>query len=390
MPCRAGSKTANTAGVESLRRCPDPAVPFPDRRGGRQSEALRVHARVMELFVPGRLCLFGEHSDWAGAHRASHPGLHPGRCLVAGTRQGLRAEAAALDEPVFALSLPDGRSLRAPHEDLPAVARGEDFFRHAAGTALEVLERHGVAAGLELRITEADLPVAKGLSSSAAACVLVARAFGRVHGLGLSVEDEMELAYHGERRTGSECGRMDQVCALGPVTTWLGFDGEEVTREPVEVGAPMHLLVVDLAASKDTRRILADLQACFPDAPGALAAGVREALGLRNARLSERARALLEAGDAPALGELMTEAQALFDQLVVPASAALDAPRQRAVLGSPEARELAWGGKGVGSQGEGSVQLLARGPEEAAELASRLEERFGVATLGLVLGESRP
>jgi galactokinase len=23
----------------------------------------------LELFVPGRLCLFGEHSDWAGAMR---------------------------------------------------------------------------------------------------------------------------------------------------------------------------------------------------------------------------------------------------------------------------------------------------------------------------------
>lgn len=24
---------------------------------------------ALELFVPGRLCLFGEHSDWAGAMR---------------------------------------------------------------------------------------------------------------------------------------------------------------------------------------------------------------------------------------------------------------------------------------------------------------------------------
>lgn len=48
---------------------------------------------VAALFVPGRLCLFGEHSDWAGALRARRPGLAPGRCLVAGTDQGLRAVA---------------------------------------------------------------------------------------------------------------------------------------------------------------------------------------------------------------------------------------------------------------------------------------------------------
>jgi galactokinase len=26
--------------------------------------------REVELFVPGRLCLFGEHSDWAGRYAA--------------------------------------------------------------------------------------------------------------------------------------------------------------------------------------------------------------------------------------------------------------------------------------------------------------------------------
>lgn len=29
----------------------------------------RVDQQVLDLFVPGRLCLFGEHSDWAGAMR---------------------------------------------------------------------------------------------------------------------------------------------------------------------------------------------------------------------------------------------------------------------------------------------------------------------------------
>ncbi|MBU1950761.1 MAG: galactokinase family protein, partial [Candidatus Eisenbacteria bacterium] len=26
-----------------------------------------------QLFVPGRVCLFGEHSDWAGAYRVQNP-----------------------------------------------------------------------------------------------------------------------------------------------------------------------------------------------------------------------------------------------------------------------------------------------------------------------------
>ena len=47
------------------------------------------------LFVPGRLCLFGEHSDWAGGYRNTHPDILPGYCLAVGTTQGIHARIAA-------------------------------------------------------------------------------------------------------------------------------------------------------------------------------------------------------------------------------------------------------------------------------------------------------
>jgi len=341
----------------------------------------------MEIFVPGRLCLFGEHSDWAGAWRTSHADAHVGYCLVAGTQQGVHATAAPLDDEVFEMTLPEGsRALQVRLDDLDETVNGRGFFSYAAGVAAEVRERHGTSGGLRLRVTAADLPVRKGLSSSAAACVLVARAFGRVTGLGLSVEEEMDLAYRGERRAGSDCGRMDQVCALGEGATFLTFDGDDMAVAPLETGAPVHLLLVDLQASKDTRRILSDLQACFPDAPGSVAAGVREALGSLNAELVHRARAKLETGDAAGLGEAMTEAQGIFDAMVAPACPELAAPRLHEVLDSSEARELAWGGKGVGSQGDGCAQLVTRGPEDCEELGRRLEQRLSVRCLTLVLG----
>ena len=69
--------------------------------------------------------------------------------------------------------------------------------------------------GLELDNYATTLPAEKGLSSSAALCVLVARAFSEAYGLRLSVRGEMELAYLGETTTPSQCGRMDQCCAFG-------------------------------------------------------------------------------------------------------------------------------------------------------------------------------
>jgi mevalonate kinase len=338
-----------------------------------------------ELFVPGRLCIAGEHSDWAGEMRAAHPALVPGRCLVTMTEQGLRGQVARADALELSTPHPGGAGvlrerLACTPAALAAAASAGGFFSYAAGVAAEVAARYGVG-GLALRITEASLPIGKGLSSSAAICVLVARAYGRCYELGLDVQAEMDLAYAGERRAGSACGRMDQVCAHGRRTVLLTFDGPRLDVEPLAAGGAFHFLVVDLRSTKDTRRILADLSACFPHAAGERAAGVREALGPRNAALLARARAAILGGDAPGLGALLAEAQATFDTLVAPASPELAAPRLHAVLAHPAVAELAWGGKGVGSQGDGSAQLLARGAAERDALARRLVEDLEVRCL---------
>lgn len=58
--------------------------------------------------------------------------------------------------------------------------------------------------GLEIDNHRTSLPVKKGLSSSAAVCVLVARSFSRAYGLGLSIRGEMELAFQARIRWGSD------------------------------------------------------------------------------------------------------------------------------------------------------------------------------------------
>jgi mevalonate kinase len=328
------------------------------------------------LFVPGRLCLFGEHSDWAGALRSIDAEIAPGACIISGTDQGITAEASECGDFEMRSRLPDG-SVRGPFrvamsgEALGAAAAGGGFFSYAAGVAAEVWERHG-APGVAVEEIATDLPLARGLSSSAAACVLTARAFNVVHGLGLDVREEMDLAYRGERRAGSQCGRMDQACAYGNSLLLLGFDREEMTVEPLRPGSVLHLLIVDLCHSKDTKRILADLHRGFGASHGPHRASLRTALGASNLELIARARAALEAADGRAVGVLMSEAQARFDALVAPASAELAAPRLHALLSHPVVRDLTSGGKGVGSQGDGAAQLVCRGAAEREALAQRL------------------
>lgn len=51
--------------------------------------------KIINLFVPGRLCLFGEHSDWAGKYRTMNADIVPGMAIVTGVEQGIEATAEA-------------------------------------------------------------------------------------------------------------------------------------------------------------------------------------------------------------------------------------------------------------------------------------------------------
>jgi len=342
------------------------------------------------LFVPGRLCLLGEHSDWAGGLRREGVEIMPGACIVTGTDQGITATVEPADDFEITSRLPDGQVIGPVHVPMEAsalqrAAASGDFFSYAAGVAAEVWQRYR-PGGVRITATDLDLPIRRGLSSSAAICVLIARAFNRVHQLGLGLDDEMELAYQGELVAGSQCGRMDQACAYGKRQVLMRFDGDTVSVELLRPRHVLHFLIVDLLRAKDTRRILSDLHERFTGPDGEPRRALRVALGARNLELVGQARAALEAGDARRLGAAMIEAQERFDRDVAPACPSeLTAPHLHAVLAHPAARELAWGGKGVGSQGDGSAQLVCRGTEARAELARRLTVDCGVRCLPLTI-----
>jgi len=205
--------------------------------------------------------------------------------------------------------------------------------------------------GLVIRNTRTDLPIKKGLSSSAAICVLTARAFNRVYDLRLTVRGEMELAYQGEITTPSRCGRMDQGCAFGDRAVLMEFDADRLETEEIRPPRDLHFVIVDLQAKKDTVEILRRLNRSYPFAEGPVEKGVQELLGPINKRIVHQAIEALRAGDAFRLGALMTEAQAFFDRYATPACPEeLTAPVLHRVLAHEALRPHVWGGKGVGSQ----------------------------------------
>src|SRR5512136_3025445 len=346
----------------------------------------------MRIFVPGRICLFGEHSDWAGGYRRINADIEKGHTLICGTNQGILAEVEPHPSAlVLTSTTPDGavvgpREIPLEPKALLEEAQGGGFFSYVAGVAYQVLTHYRVR-GLVIRNTRTDLPIKKGLSSSAAISVLTARAFNRVYDLRLTVRGEMELAYQGEITTPSRCGRMDQGCAYGDRAVLMEFDGERLTTEEVRPAKDLHFVIVDLNAGKNTLEILNRLNRSYPTAEGPLERGVQQLLGPINKRIVSEARAALEAGDAARLGALMTEAQALFDRLAAPACPEeLTAPVLHRVLGHEPLRRHVWGGKGVGSQGDGSAQFIARSAADQQAVVEILERDLGLSGLTLTLG----
>ena len=335
---------------------------------------------MIKLFVPGRLCLFGEHTDWAGHYRTMNADILPGMAIVTGIEQGIYAEVEK--SPIFEMysdapeisDIWSDFSCKMNETELKTVAKSGSFFSYCAGVASYMLEWYKVG-GVRIRITEMTLPMKSGLSSSAAICVLVARAFNLLYKLNLNTLGEMNIAYLGELRTSSRCGRLDQACAFGVKPNLMTFDGDEIEVKGLNVKKTLHWVFADLCAEKDTIKILKDLNKSYPFASNEAEENLHKALGEWNHEMVAKAIEYMAQGDRESLGQLMTEAEDMFEKYVTPMSDALRAPKLHKVLKDPNIQPLVFGGKGVGSHGEGSVQFLAKDAEAQQQLIDYLNKQ---------------
>jgi len=345
----------------------------------------------MKLFVPGRICIFGEHSDWAGGYRRINAEIEKGYTLITGTDQGIYAEVEPHPTSLVLTSTTEDGEKIGPYEipmepgALLEEAQKGGFWSYIAGVAYQVLTNYHVR-GLVIDNYKTDLPVKKGLSSSAAICVLAARAFNHVYDLKLTIRGEMELAYMGEITTPSRCGRMDQGCAFGNRPVLMVFDGDRLDTIELQVEEELHFVVVDLGGEKDTMEILNRLNRCYPFAENDLERGVQELLGPINKRVTNQAVELLTSSQAERLGILMGEAQGFFDHYATPVCPEeLSAPLLHKVLDHAPLKPHIWGGKGVGSQGDGTAQFLAKSHADQQAVIEILERDLEVECLELTL-----
>jgi UTP-glucose-1-phosphate uridylyltransferase/mevalonate kinase len=345
----------------------------------------------MKIFVPGRICLFGEHSDWAGGYRRINANIEKGYTLITGTNQGIYAAIEPHPNAlVLTSSTPNGEArgpIEIPMEPkaLLEVAQTGGYWSYIAGTAYQILTHYHVR-GLFINNYKTDLPIKKGLSSSAAISVLTARAFNRIYDLKMTIRGEMEMAYLGEITTPSRCGRMDQGCAYGDRPILMTFDGDHLDVTELQVPQDLYYVIVDLQAQKDTMEILARLNRSFPFADDEVERGVQELLGSINKRIVHQAVDRLQDGNSEGLGTLMVEAQDFFDRYATPACPEeLTAPALHRLLTYPALQPHILGGKGVGSQGDGTAQFLTRSEEDQQAVIEIIERDLALPCLTLTL-----
>lgn len=349
-----------------------------------------MEKKEVELFVPGRLCIMGEHSDWAGRYRDVNNEIEKGYAIVTGIEEGIYGKAIPSDK-LIVRNLVNGKEFICDmnYQKLKEIAESGTYWSYVAGVALCIKEQYNIG-GIELTIDNVTIPEKKGLSSSAAICVLVTRAFNQLYNLHLNTVGEMNLAYLGEISTPSRCGKLDQACAFGKKPILMEFDGDRIQIKDIKVKKDMHFVFADLMSKKNTIKILGDLNRCFPFVENEIDKNVQMGLGKNNKKLVEEAIKHIEAGDNEKLGKTMEKFQANFDKYVAPACPEeLTSPVLHRVINDEVLRKLSYGIKGVGSQGDGTVQVLAKDAESQKLIKEYFEKELHMNAFTLTIEHTK-
>ena len=185
--------------------------------------------------APGRVNLIGEHTDYNGGYVL--PTALPQETTVALTKRS--------DRVVRAYSAELGDHGRMDFE-LGREQRTHTWIDYVQGVTWALADRGRTMTGCEIRV-KSNVPIGKGLSSSAALEVAVGRALNAAFGLGLSDLDIAMVSHRAETEfVGAPVGIMDQmVCSLGDRSTALFLDATTRRFEKIPLPPDAELAVID-------------------------------------------------------------------------------------------------------------------------------------------------
>ena len=185
--------------------------------------------------APGRVNLIGEHTDYNGGYVL--PTALPQQTQVLVARRDDRIVRAYSTE----------QSVDGPSSfELGSETRAGSWTDYLQGVTWALAEQGFQVGGFDMFVTS-DIPIGRGLSSSASLDVAIARALRKSFSLVLNDVQVAMIAHRAETEfVGAPVGIMDQmVCSLGDRSTALFLDTRAASFERVPLPASIELGVID-------------------------------------------------------------------------------------------------------------------------------------------------
>jgi galactokinase len=221
-------------------------------------------AEAHAFFAPGRANLMGAHMDYNGGV-VMPVALSKGTYALAGLRQDGMLRLESMQFP--------GEVVEVPLAEL-APGRTKGWSSYVEGGLWTAMQRWGQLPGLDL-ILNADLPMAKGLSSSASVECVGVLLVAKLLGITADIDEMIHLAHSAETQyVGVRCGILDQTAIfLGEANSILRFDCLELTREHMPLDSTEASIAIldtgvarELASSAFNQRVAECTRACVMSA----------------------------------------------------------------------------------------------------------------------------
>lgn len=339
----------------------------------------------VKLFVPGRIGLIGEISDLVSPYLAQNKDLIPGHAISVRIDKGIYSKAKLSDKFKYSSKM-QKFECEISEKALKKEAENNTFFSYMCGTILYLIRNYEVA-GLEIEIEKMDLPIQKGLSSSAAICMTIAKAYNQLYHLKLSDQEIKNIAYQGEHLAQSQCGKLDQESIENKVISHIIFEKDEVHSEELFVKEKVFILVVDLNGNKNTKAIMDCFNAALPFAQKEEEKAIHDIIGSKNKELVEMAIEGLKNGNLEQLGKALNQAQDLMDRASGLCSE-LKAPILHQLLQDKQIKDFIYGGKSSGSGGDGTAVLICKNEQKQQELAKYIENKFDMKSIKFTIPQT--
>jgi len=281
----------------------------------------------------GKVILFGEHFV-----------VHGAPAIAAGIRNFVKVEVSPARE----------NRMITDHKVVPEMSlRGISYVL----SSMDVHDKYDVRM-------EGDLPTFGGLGSSAAFCVALVRAVAEERGMSLTPQQVNAHAYEGEKAFHGNPSGIDNVLAThrGVMAFRRGKTALENRYERIAIGKPLDLVVAFSGKYGPTSKMVESVRIFKEQDPDGFAQLMDEYM-----LIEAEARKFIEKGKHDEIGRLMNANQALLSELGVS-----DESNEEIVGICRD--EGALGAKLTGGGGGGCVIALAKDPEGAERLLSRLEK----------------